>query len=157
MPEMPICCLCLTCRCCCESNGISAPLQHAELNKSGELWRRNVPVSAHWAEMLCEHFSCADKHASSLTSRHATSADDLWWHLTLPQSVLDDSVSPPDVLYSSELPMKAVQSILFMWKIRRPFFWEFVQVVIWLLVKWQLERWRGGVSWPPLLEAVRAA
>lgn len=44
----------------------------------------------------------------SLTPLHVTFVDDLRWHLTLPLSSLDDSVSccsgdPPDVLSSTEL------------------------------------------------------
>lgn len=36
--------------------------------------------------------SCADELALSPTRRCVTCVDDLWWHLTLPQSSLDESV-----------------------------------------------------------------
>lgn len=104
----------------------------------------SVTVAEVNSEYVMQAFPCPDKHVSSLTPERVTSVDACWCRLTLHLSSLDNSVSccSGDVLSSTQLWMRVEQCnqnyscenheiVLF------DFSAQVVQVVIWLLVKWQ--------------------
>lgn len=104
----------------------------------------------------------ADKLVLSLTPLLVTFVDDLWWHLTLPLSrmMIQSAVAQvtPDFFFQHRAVSggRAMQSKLVMWK-SWDFLTQFVQVIIWLLVKWQWGVAELAFAWSrmgSLIEAV---
>lgn len=105
MPEIKICCghfTRLAFVCLCEAVILTAflfcylvKLWYNSLTWLNKMWimaLKHPCVSVLKSGYVMRPFSCADKHVLSLTLQHVTFVDDLWWHLTLPLSSLDDSL-----------------------------------------------------------------